>query len=193
TGASSREQRGRQPRSHAWCAFSHPTTRLSHDGAVDRGPGARRRTGRPSACRTDRRARSARSAMRVEWAWAPDHRRPRSRVRVELVVLVELSDAGGETIPVACIADQQDGCLTGRRRPRRQHVFDPEVPVRGERNRVRVALDEWSHGFTYKRGALTTSPTCLHSNKMKIFSSRVSASAGHTPVIVRGERREVTQ
>jgi len=116
-----------------------------------------------------------------------------SRGRVELVVLVELSDAGGETIPVACIADQQDGCLTGRRRPRRQHVFDPEVPVRGERNRVRVALDEWSHGFTYERGALTTSPTCLHSNKMKIFSSRVSASAGHTPVIVRGERREVTQ
>src|SRR2546427_173691 len=88
-----------------------------------------------------------------------------SRGRVELVVLVELSDAGGEPIPVACIADQHDGCLAGRRRPRRQHVFDPEVPVLGERNRVRVAFDEWSHGFTYERGALTASPTRSQTRK----------------------------
>src|SRR5258708_19420167 len=48
---------------------------------------------------------------------------------------IELLDARREPEPVARIADQQHGCgAGGRRRWRRQHAVDLEVPVRAERN-----------------------------------------------------------
>src|SRR5258708_6114991 len=66
---------------------------------------------------------------------------------------IELLDARREPEPVARIADQQHGCgAGGRRRWRRQHVVDLEVPVRGERNRARIAFDEWGNGFTNECG-----------------------------------------
>src|SRR6266436_4080457 len=71
---------------------------------------------------------------------------------VELIVLVEFLDAGGEPASAPCNANQQHGRIAGSRRRRRQHVVDSEVPVRRERNRLRVAFDEWSHVFTDERG-----------------------------------------
>src|ERR1700737_2029441 len=82
------------------------------------------------------------------WSRGRSGRRPRTIGDVELIVFVEFLDAGGEPASAPCNANQQHGRIAGNRRGRRQHVVDPEVPVRRERNRLRVALDEWSNVFT---------------------------------------------
>src|SRR6266403_636203 len=70
------------------------------------------------------------------------------------MIIAELLDARREPAQVARIADQQHGCsaLGGRRRRRRQLVVDLEVPVRSERNRIRIVYHEWSGVFTNERG-----------------------------------------
>src|SRR5260370_41905006 len=78
---------------------------------------------------------------------------PRNKTSLGQMTTIELLDARREPEPVARIADQQQGCSAGgRRRWRRQHVVDLEVPVRGERNRVRIAFDEWGNVFTNECG-----------------------------------------
>jgi hypothetical protein len=69
----------------------------------------------------------------------------------------ELLDARREPGQVARrTADEQHGCSAGgpRRRRRRQHVVNLEVPVCGERNprQVRIALDEGRDVFTNECG-----------------------------------------
>src|SRR5258708_36561022 len=70
-----------------------------------------------------------------------------------LLTTIELPDARREPDPAARIADQEHGrSAGGRRRRRRQHVVDLEVPVRGQSNRLRIAVDEWGDVFTNECG-----------------------------------------